>query len=107
MHGSCTETPQMGYYPFASKHSFMHTDQSNQDSVDSHLIHLTSPFIVLFHKLCYFTEYAISQKIAEILYGHYVCDAINYSIDNIYIVYIIYDYTIIAFMNSLLEICMF
>ena len=61
----------------------MHTDQSNQDLVDSHLI---GSFIMLFHKLCYFTECAISQKIAEILYGHYVCDAINY--------------TIIAFMNS-------
>ena len=36
---------------------------------------------MLFHRLCYFTGCTISQKIAEIFYGQYVCDAIDYTIN--------------------------
>ena len=54
--------------------TFMHIDQSNQYynfcSVDSHVSYLIGSFTVL----------SSSQKIAEILYEHYVCEIVNYAI---------------------------
>ena len=56
-----------------------HNSMGRQPSEKSDwFIYCAIPQTMLFHKLCYFTQVCISQKIAEILY-EYVCKIDNHS----------------------------